>query len=103
MAHTQTRQHAHELIDRIAPGQVSVAVELLEKMLDPVSLALANAPFEDEEIGEDEEQAVARAKAETGASVSMEDLLTEYGLTPQELERMEHPRQEAHSKKPGDA
>lgn len=102
MAHAQTRQHAHELIDRIAPGQVSVAVELLEKMLDPVSLALANAPFEDEEIGEDEERAVARAKTETGASTSMEDLLTEYGLTPQELERMEHSRQEARSKKTGD-
>jgi len=103
MAHAQTRQHAHELIDRIAPGQVPAAVELLEKMLDPVSLALANAPFEDEEIGEDEERAVARAKAETGPSASMEDLLTEYGLTPQELERMEHPRRGAQSKKPGDA
>ncbi len=54
MAHAETRQHAHELIERMAPGQVSAAVELLEKMLDPVSLALANAPFEDEEISEEE-------------------------------------------------
>jgi hypothetical protein len=88
MAHAQTRQHAHELIERMAPGQVPAAVELLEKMLDPVSLALANAPFEDEEISEEEERAVARAKAETGQSTSMEDLLTEYRLTPQERERM---------------
>lgn len=77
MAHAQTRQHAHELIDRIALGQVPVAVELLEKMLDPVSRALANAPFEDEEISEEEERSVAGAKAETALSTSMEDMLTE--------------------------
>ena len=71
MAHAQTRQHAHELIDRIAPGQVPAAVELLERMLDPVSLALANAPFEDEEIGEDEERAVAHAKTETSPLESL--------------------------------
>lgn len=88
MAHAQARQHAHELIDRIAPGQVSAAVELLEKMLDPVSHALANAPFEDEEIGEDEERAAARAKVETAPSTSMEDVLAEYRVTPRNLERM---------------
>jgi hypothetical protein len=43
MAHPQTREHAHAPIDRIAPGQVSEAVQLLEKILDPVSLA--NAPL----------------------------------------------------------
>jgi len=78
MAHAQTRQHAHELIDRIAPGQVPTAVELLEKMIDPVSRALANAPFEDEEISEEEDCSVARAKAETAPSSSMEDVLAEY-------------------------
>ena len=75
MAHAQTREHAHELIDRIAPGQVPAAVELLEKMLDPVAFALANAAFEDEEISEEEELAVVRAKAETGEAVAMEDVL----------------------------
>ncbi len=73
MAHAQTREHAHELIDRIAPGQVPAAVELLEKMLDPVAFALANAAFEDEEISEEEELAVVRAKAETGSPLTITD------------------------------
>lgn len=81
MPQAATKEHAHELIERMAPAQVPVAVELLEKMLDPVSLALANAPFEDELISEEEEQAAARARAEPGPGTTMEDLLAEYGLT----------------------
>jgi hypothetical protein len=43
MAHAATnpKQHAHELIDRMAPGQVSAVVGLLEIMLDPFARALA--------------------------------------------------------------
>jgi hypothetical protein len=90
MAQTATKEHAHELIERMAPAQVPVAVEILEKMLDPVSLALANAPFEDELISEEEELAAARARAEgyRGSVTSHEELLKEFGLTPEEFERM---------------
>ena len=44
MAHTVTnpKQQAHELIDRISTAQASAVVGLLEAMLDPVSVALAN-------------------------------------------------------------
>jgi hypothetical protein len=34
-AATNPKQQAHELIDRMAPGQVSAVVQLLEVMLDP--------------------------------------------------------------------
>ena len=54
MALTGTKERAHELIDRMAPGQVSVVVPLLEVMLDPVARALANAPYDDEPISEEE-------------------------------------------------
>ena len=100
MAYAEAKQHAHELIERIAPGQVSVVVKLLEKMLDPVSLALVNAPLEDEEISEEEDQAVARAKAETGQATSMEDLLNEYGLTRDEFYRTGHTFLKEHGKSP---
>lgn len=63
MSPTETRERAHELIERMPPTQIPVAVELLEKMLDPLSLALANAPYEDEEISDDEELSAARARA----------------------------------------
>jgi hypothetical protein len=36
MGHARTKQHAHELIDLMAPGQVSAVVGLLEIMLDPL-------------------------------------------------------------------
>jgi len=88
MAYTATRELAHELIDRMAPAQVPAAVELLAKMLDPVTLALANAPFEDEAISAEEEMDAAAAMAETGPTTSMEDLLAEYGVTIDELRKM---------------
>ncbi len=90
MAYAEVKQHAHELIDRMSPGQVPVAVELLEKMLDPVSLEQANAPFEDETIGEEEEQAVTRARLETRPPTdqSHKEFIAEFGLTMDDWERM---------------
>jgi len=59
MAYDQTKEKAHELIERIAPSQLSAVVGLLETMLDPVSRAIANAPIDDEPESEAERQAVA--------------------------------------------
>jgi len=90
MAQTATKQHAHELIERMAPAQVPVAVEILEKMLDPVAAALANAPFEDEEIGEAEELAASKARAAgyVASPNSHEHLMKEFGLNLEDFERM---------------
>jgi len=33
---TDEKQHAHELIDCMAPGQIAAVVSLLEVMLDPL-------------------------------------------------------------------
>lgn len=63
MAAHDDRLHAHALLERVPPDQITAAVRFLEfLLLDPVSRALATAPVEDEEIGEEEEQAVARSK-----------------------------------------
>ena len=101
MAATATKGHVDELIDRMPPSQVPAAVEMLEKMVDAVALAPANAPLEDEDISEEEELAVARARAETGPGTSMEDLVAEYGLTMEELQRMEFPSANEHGKSSG--
>lgn len=58
---SETRQHAHELIDHIPEAQLSTAVGLLEKILDPASLAILNAPIDDEPVTEDEKLAIAEA------------------------------------------
>jgi len=85
MAYAQTKQHAHELIERMAPGQIFAVVTVMESMLDPVSRAFANAPIEDEEISEEENRAVAASKAwmteHPGQGIPFEDLLSEFGVT----------------------
>jgi hypothetical protein len=84
------RQQAHELIDRLSADQVS-AVGLLQTMLDPVDRAIANAPFEDEPISEEEERAVAASKAwlaeHPGGGIPHEEVLREFGLSPEDLRR----------------
>ncbi len=47
MAHDSgtEKQQAHELIERLAPSQVSAVVSLLQAMLDPVARAIADAPL----------------------------------------------------------
>jgi hypothetical protein len=80
---TNPKQEAHELIERISTAQASAVVTLITSMLDPVDRAIANAPFEDEEIGEEEARAVAASKAwlaeHPGEGIPYEDLLAELG------------------------
>jgi hypothetical protein len=83
------RQQAHELIDRMATSQVSAVVGLLETMLDPASLAIANAPYDDEPETEEERQAVAASKAwmaeHPGQGIPHEAILAEFGLSAEDL------------------
>ena len=62
-AATNPKQEAHELIERISTAQASAVVTLITSMLDPVDRAIANAPFEDEPISDEENRAVAASKA----------------------------------------
>lgn len=92
MAETATnpKQQAHELIECMAPGQVAALVSLLQAVLDPVSLALANAPYDDEPVSEEEKREIAESRAAIarGEIVSNEEVLAEFGLTPEDFERM---------------
>ncbi|MEO8727701.1 MAG: hypothetical protein ABI383_16435 [Acidobacteriaceae bacterium] len=88
---TNPKQQAHELIERMAPSQVSAVVRLLETMLDPVSRAIANAPFDDEQETEGERQVVAASKAwleqNPDQAIAHEDILAEFGLSSKDLKR----------------
>ncbi len=103
LAYSEAKQHAHELIDRMAPGQVSVAVSLFEIMLDPVARAIANAPIDDEPVSEEEARdiAEARAAAARGEVVSNEEVLAEFGLTAEDFERMGRTPLEPEPRHPG--
>ena len=80
------KQHAHELIERLAPSQVSAVVGMLEAMLDPVSRAIANAPVDDEPESEQERQAVAASKSwfdQRGRrGIPHKEVQSDFGLTP---------------------
>ena len=90
---TNPKQEAHELIDRISTAQASAVVTLITAMLDPVDRAIANAPFEDEEISEEESRAVAASKAwlaeHPGEGISHEEILREFGLSPEDVQPRE--------------
>jgi hypothetical protein len=81
---SDTRQHAHELIDHIPEAQLSTAVGLLEKILDPVTLALLNAPIDDEPEDEEERAEVAEAhewlKRNGGKGIPHEEAMRRLGL-----------------------
>jgi hypothetical protein len=87
---TDEKQHAHELIDRMAPGQVSAVVGLLEIMLDPLARTLASAPYDDEPVGQQEAREVEAAKASLarGEGIPHEKVIAEFGLNSEDFERM---------------
>jgi hypothetical protein len=102
-AATNPKQQAHELIDRMSTGQVSAVVSLLEVMLDPVSIALANAPLEDEPIGDEETRAAAASNAwlKDNPPIPNEEVLAGLGLTPEDFERMGRAPLEPEANHPG--
>ena len=100
-AATNPKQQAHELIDRMAPGQVSAVVGLLKVMLDQLTRSLANAPNEDELISEEENRSVAASKAwlaeHPGQGIPNEEILADFGLTSEDFERMGRTPLEPHA------
>ena len=59
---SDTRQHAHELIDRLPETQISTVVGFLESIVDPDKATLQNAPFDDEPETDAERVAVTQAR-----------------------------------------
>lgn len=84
------KQEAHELIDRMAPGQISAVVGLMKVMVDPVVLSLANAPYENEPVSEEEAREIAEARASfaRGEGIPHEEVLADFGLTMEDFDRM---------------
>jgi hypothetical protein len=87
------REHAHELIERLAPNQVEAVVGLIEAMLDPVSRAIANAPADDEPLTAEEEKALAESQEwlKHNTPIPHEQVLTDLGLSPEEIDKYKGP------------
>jgi len=90
MGRGDEKRQAHDLIERLAPSQISAVVHLLEVMTDPVARSLVNAPMDDEPVTEEEarEIAAARASLDRGEGIPHEQVLAEFGFTPDDFARM---------------
>ncbi len=81
---SDSRQQAHELIDRLPEAQLSALVTLLETIVDPVTAALRNAPLDDEPEADEDKQAVAEArdwlKRQGGKGVPHAEAMRRLGL-----------------------
>lgn len=81
------KEQAHELIDRLAPSQVSAVVSVLQAMLDPVAKAIVSAPIDNEPETADEQDGVTRSKEsfQRQSGHSSEQLMAELGIDPKDL------------------
>ena len=59
---TDTRRHAHQLIDRLPETLLSGLVQFLETIVDPAGAAPRHTPLDDEPETEEEEAAVCEAR-----------------------------------------
>lgn len=86
MSHTETLEHAHTLLKYMDPKKLPEAIAALESMLDPVSRALANAPWDDEPETEHERLGVAAARIQhqqhPELTITQEEFMKELGFPP---------------------
>ncbi len=85
---TADKQRAHALLDRVPADRMPAAVRFLEfLLLDPLDRSLASAPLEDEEIGKDEEDAVARSKEwfKRNDGIPFEQVVDDLGFTMEQI------------------
>lgn len=89
----QERQQAHAYLDQLPPAQLSAVRRLLETMLDPVSRALSNASTEDEEISEEEKQAIERSREwfRHNKGIPFEEVAAECGFTMDQIRSYKDP------------
>jgi len=88
------KEHAHELIERLAPSQVSAVVGMLEALLDPVSRAIANAPIDDEALTAQETKALTEAHewSKHNKGIPHQQVLAELGVTQEEIDHFPEPK-----------
>ncbi len=82
------KQHARELLDRLAPGQLAAVVHLLETIV---------LPEEDDTLSESERKAIAEADEwlKHNKPIPHEEVLAEFGLTMADWEKMAEEPEEA--------
>jgi hypothetical protein len=86
----EQRQHVRAYIELLPGDQLSAVHDLLESMLSPLDRKLALAPIDDEPVTPEDIAAIEASAAafDAGHSVSMEEILADFGLTMDDFEKM---------------
>ncbi len=86
----EQRLQAHILLNAVPDDEIPKVRNLLASMVDPLAVALANAPADDEPLTAEEEQALAEARKALAqeAVTPHEEILKEFGLTWEDWDRM---------------
>ncbi len=85
---THEKQQIQELIERLAPSQVTAIRGLLEAMLDPVALAFASAQADDEPVTEEDRRRFRNGQAwfaRQGSGIPMQEVLAEFRLKEEDV------------------
>jgi len=83
---SDTRQVAHELIEKLPEAQLSGLVQFLATIVDPV-YTLTNAPIDDEPETEEEARAVAASREwlKHNQGIPMEEVVADLGFTMEQI------------------
>ncbi len=89
----QQKQHAHGMIERLAPEKLSAVVGLLEVLLDPLDLALATAEIDDEPVTEEERRDIEASREwfKHNEGIPFEEVVAELGFTMEEVTNYQDP------------
>lgn len=79
-----TRERLHEMVELLLGDRLQEAETVLTPLLDPMGLALLNAPEDDEETTDEDIRALdeARADYERGETVSLDEVMRELSQAP---------------------
>jgi len=81
------RQHAHQMLDQLGPGQYEAVVRLLEVLTDPETASIRDAPDDDEPESEEEAHAVAASKKwfKNHQGIPLEEVAADLGFSMDEV------------------
>ena len=74
------REELHRLVDHIPEVDIPTTQRLLRALVDPVELALMNAPVDDEPDTEEDRSSAEQARREPGPGTTHAEVLREFGL-----------------------
>ena len=87
------KQHAHGMIERLAPEKLAAVVGLLEVLVDPCDRVLATAEIDDEPVSAEERRDIEASREwfKNNEGIPFEQVVAELGFTKEEVSNYQDP------------